>query len=149
MIGEFTDSIEQSETPRFIISAQIELGGIKERDAHFLQLQQLGESRVHLSRDVRIALPVERSKACSHPLAGAEAVKSIAALIAEILEAIVDSAAKVLIEMVTGIAGELVVTESIRAIEPQRDAAEPDAAGAVSLKIQMVHVLLREGGEID
>jgi len=143
-IGERPDAIEKSAAFFIVFCRELKPGSIEEGNAHFLELQKFGKSRVHLSRKHRITLKVLRSKSRGHPLAGAKAVEGIAPLIAKIFEPIMDAAAETgLVEMVAGGAGELVVAKAVLAIEPERDAAEPDASGAVSFKIGMIQNALR------
>lgn len=106
-----------------------------ERASHFLDTQQERETGIEPARDGWFTPPVFTRKDCRCPLAGSEAVKSLTAVISQLLASSVDAAAKVASEVLAGFPGKFVMPELAATLKRKRGAAKSKALAAIGGKV--------------
>lgn len=115
--------------------ADFEFFGGFEGPAHFLDAEQQGEAGIEAAGDCGIAAPVLASKDGGGPLAGTEAIKGLAAVIAQFFAALVNGAAEVGRQVMAGLTGGLIVGELGAAGKGERDAAQGKALIALRCEV--------------
>ena len=92
---------------------EIQCGGRFQCLSHLLQQQQLGEARIEPTGDARVALPVQPGECRAGPLSRPQAIERLASPIAKRLALRMDTASKIALQELAGLATQLVVTELV------------------------------------
>lgn len=117
--------------------ANVEFSRGFERAAHFLEAQEHREARIKPACYGRVAAPVLGRKNGRSALPGAQAIKFLATVIAELFAPGVNGAAEIRCEMMARLASRFVVTELAAAFERERCAAQRKTFAAVGGKVSV------------
>jgi len=120
---------------------QWQLGRRIERLPHFLDPHQQRKTGIEPAGDGGIIAPVLARIESAGPLAGAEAIESLASIIAKRLALGVDAAPKVGLEIMARLPGELVMAELVAAFERKGGAAEGETLAAFGGEGMFLHLL--------